>query len=141
MRKLRGIAMVRAEQSAKFFARERRTQLTGDISAILAAAYESFVRLMAARRYGRPTKVLERDVEMFVEMLGDFLMEGVSGHLVRAAALANLRQMRCAIEAQVVDERDRLDLDEVRRDFEARLAGSRAGCVWRSLKGDLPPMS
>jgi hypothetical protein len=42
------------------------TEAARELLAMLDAAYEAFVRLQAALRNGRPTKVLTRDVDTFV---------------------------------------------------------------------------
>jgi hypothetical protein len=95
-----------------------------ELTALLDGAYEAFVRLHAARRYGRPTKVLTRDVDTFMGMLAELAHGDDVARVVWAAALAHLRMSRAVIEAHVVDERDGLDLDDVWRAFEARLAGA-----------------
>ena len=53
---------------------------TGELSVILGAAYESFLRARLERRAGRRGKVHARALVSFIEMVAEMIGEAGDGH-------------------------------------------------------------
>ena len=84
---------------------EREVQLTGELSAILGAAYESFLKARLQRRHGRRGNVHARALVNFVEMVNE-MTEGAAeargAVAVWRTAITELDRDRGEIEADVL---------------------------------------
>jgi len=72
-----------------------------ELSAIVGAAYEAFVRARLERRAGRRGKVHAQALVVFADMVSEMLTEaGPDGEEVWRAAVAELERDRSEIEAE-----------------------------------------
>jgi len=82
------------------------TRPVGELSAVLGAAYECFLRGRLERRQGRRGKVHARAAKSFIESVVDMIEEaGAGGHdpgRVWQMAIADLARDRAEIEADLV---------------------------------------
>jgi hypothetical protein len=84
--------------------RRRLRKSTGELSAILGAAYDAFLHARIERRRGRRWKVYARDVATAVEMVAEMIAKavGYEPEMLWQMAVAELDQDRGEIEADVL---------------------------------------